>query len=288
MIQRVLPLVVVFGTSWASAQDLSSELKDGDGLTVAPSQVPDAKKAQGLIQEPAAEVHDQNSATLDPKRLVEKTNQEIPEMASLREKSVYYAIASGQGLSVSSVHADRLDNDLQKVSAMYRKTGQPDANCVPIALSVKQRVKKDPDVALQVVDAELRANPGCSCEIVKAAILESDMKVETVLAIVKVAFEASPENMRLISQCAIAACPDALTAIQSLLAKYEKSTGRGDSAKSAKDADDGERAALLSGDEVAAIPNPLDFPGGPEGHNIIFNPPPVIVTPPRRITRVDP
>jgi hypothetical protein len=204
-------------------------------------------------------------------------------MDSIREKSVYHEAVTTGELPVSSAQSEQLGSDLQIVSAGYRKSGQQETDCMLIALSVRQRVKREPDSVLQVVDSELRANPSCSCEIVKAAILETDMQVETVVAIVKVAFEASPENMRLIAQCAIAACPEALSAVQDLLAKYEKKSGTGDSAKSAK----GEKATITA-DEVAATPNPLDFPGGPEGHQITFFTPPVLIVTPQNTTLVDP
>lgn len=248
-----------------------------------PKQVQEVKKAEGLPDEAPAEVHDQDTATLDSKRLVEKTKEEIPEMSSIREKSMYHAVVTEGELPISSVQADRLGSDLQKVSAVYRKSGEQEADCLLIALSVGQRVKKAPDIVLQVVDAEVRANPGCSCEIVKSAILETDMQVATVVAIVKVAFEASPQNVRLIAQCAIAACPEALSAIQELLAKYDKTSATGESAKSAK----GEKATI-SDDEVAATPNPLDFPGGPEGYLIPFITPPLLIVTPPVTTLVDP
>lgn len=277
------PLLVFLGLSWAAAQDLRTELKVGDGLAAKPMQVPEVKKAEGLPEEPPAEVHDQDTATLNSKRLVEKTEEEIPEMDSIREKSVYHSVVTDGEMPISSVHGDRLGNDLRKVSAVYRKAGEQEADCLLISLSVRQRVKRDPDTVLQVVDKELRANPGCSCEIVKSAIVETDMQVATVVAIVKVAFEANPEQVRLIAQCAIAACPEALSAIQDLLAKYEKAAGTGDSAKSAK----GEKAAIFSEDEVAATPNPLDFPGVP-GYNINFIPPPILIVTPPATTVVDP
>lgn len=283
----LIPSLVFCGLSSVVAQDLRTDLKVGDGLAAKPNQVPEVKKAEGLPEEPAGELHNQDTATLDTKRLAEKTGQEIPEMDSLREKSVYDAVVTQGQLPISSVKGDRLDSDLQQVSAVYRKTGEKEADCSLIALSVRQRVKKNPETVLQVVDAELRANPGCSCEIVKAAILETDMQVPTVVAIVKVAFQASPENMRLTAQCAIAACPEALSAIQELLAKYDKTSATGDSAKSAKSAKE-ELLPVAEGDEVAATPNPLDFPGGPPGYHINFNPPPLLIVYPRTTTPVDP
>ena len=272
------------GMSWLCGQDLRVELKVGDSLLVNPRQLPEVKKAAGLPQEVPAQVVEQDSATLETKKQVDKPEETIPELDALREKSAYHTVVNSEGLPVNAVRGERLDNDLQEVSAVYRKTGEQGTNCLQIASSVRQRVKRDPDSILLVMDQELRANPGCSCEIVKAAVLETNMEVETVVELVKVAIEASPQNMRLISQCAIAACPEALSAIQELLAKYDKNSPEGDSAKSAK----GEKATIFSEDEVAAAPNPLDFPGGPDGYNITFHPPPILIITPQNTTTVDP
>jgi len=122
---------------------------------------------------------------------------------------------------------------------------------------VKQAAVAAPSKVLEIVSKEVSAAPACACEIVKAAIEGTQAKPETVAAIVEAAVIAAPEQMRLISQCAVAIAPDALAEVQAVLAKLDPN--RGESASSAK----GSKAPA---GEVAAMPNPLDFPGqGPIG-----------------------
>jgi hypothetical protein len=87
--------------------------------------------------------------------------------------------------------------------------------------------------------------------------------------------------MRLIAQCAIAAAPDALTDVQAVLAKLDPNSGEaGDSGKSAK-------GAKAPAGEVAAMPNPLDFPGKGPVRPLFPIFPPVIINPPN-VTVVNP
>lgn len=167
-----------------------------------------------------------------------------------------------------------------------------EVDCQKVALSVKAAVEADPAKVLEVVSNEVAAAPDCSCEIVKASIEGSAASVELVAAIVEAAIVAAPDQMRLISQCAIAAAPDALSQVQAVLAKYDPNRGDGDaSSKSAKDSKSGKEPA-----EVAAMPNPLDFPGegpvgpnpgGPGGEPLIPYFPPIIINPPDIITPPD-
>lgn len=71
------------------------------------------------------------------------------------------------------------------------------------------------------------------------------------------AVTTAPEHLRLISQCAIAAAPEALAEVQALLAKLDP--GSGESGKSAKGAKAAavDAAQLKKPDETA--PNPLDL-----------------------------
>jgi hypothetical protein len=156
-----------------------------------------------------------------------------------------------------------------------------EVDCLKLSASVRTAVAMEQSKVLEIVSAEVAAAPGCACEVVKAAIEGSSANVETVAAIVEAAAVAAPEQMRVISQCAVAAAPDALASIQAVLAKLDPNLGEsGTSAKSAK-------AAPAS--EVAAMPNPLDFPGigpvgptvgGPGGAPLFPFTPPVIINPP--------
>jgi hypothetical protein len=129
-------------------------------------------------------------------------------------------------------------------------------DCVAHTQSVRNTITADPSKVLQIVSTEVSAAPDCACELVKAAIEGSKANAETVAAIVEAASIAAPEQMRLVSQCAVAVAPDALSAVQAVLAKLDPNLGEsGSSAKDSKDAK-GEVAA------ADAPFNPLDLPPG--------------------------
>lgn len=127
-----------------------------------------------------------------------------------------------------------------------------EVDCLTIYVSVKHATVAESSKVLEIVAKEVTASPGCACEIVKAAIEGSQAKPKTVAAIVEAAVIAAPEQMRLISNCAVAVAPDALAEVQAVLAKLDPN--RGESASSAKD-------SKKPVGEVAAMPNPMEFPG---------------------------
>jgi len=162
-------------------------------------------------------------------------------------------------------------------------------DCVAKSAFIKSSVAAEQSKVLEIVSEEVAASPPCACEIVKVAIEASNADSKTVAAIVEAAVIAAPEQMRLIAQCALAVAPDALADVQAVLAKLDPNLGDSGSAKSSKDS-----KGVVG--EVAAMPNPLDFPGqgpvgptpgGPGGLGIIPNLPPVIVAPPL-VTDVNP
>jgi hypothetical protein len=158
-----------------------------------------------------------------------------------------------------------------------------EVDCIALSVSIKNAVAAEQSKVLEIVSEQVASAPNCSCEIVKAAIEASKANAQLVASIVEAAATAAPDQMRLISQCAVAVAPDALNEVQAVIAKLDPNRGEaGTSAKSAKGgaADDG---------EVAAMPNPLDFPGqgpvgptpgGPGGMPLIPQLPPVIIAPP--------
>lgn len=155
-------------------------------------------------------------------------------------------------------------------------------DCIALSLAVKNASAADRSGVLELVSREVAAAPGCACEIVKAAIEGSEANSKTVAAIVQTAATATPENMRLISQCAVAAAPDSLTEVQAVIALLDPNLGESANAASAKD-------SKAPAGEVAAMPNPLDFPGqgpvgptkgGPGGAPLIPLRPPINVIPP--------
>jgi hypothetical protein len=142
-----------------------------------------------------------------------------------------------------------------------------EVDCLMLSMTVKHSVATEQSKVLEIVATQVSAAPGCACEIVKAAIEGSNAKPTTVAAIVETAVTAAPEQMRLISQCAVAVAPDALPQVQAVLAKLDPNSGKSANAHSAKDVQD----AKAPIGEVASMPNPLDFPqqgpSGPLGQN---------------------
>ena len=158
-----------------------------------------------------------------------------------------------------------------------------EVDCLKLAISVKAAVANDQAKVLEVVAAEVSAAPSCACEVVKAAIEASAASTETVAAIVETAITAAPDQMRMIAQCAIAVAPDAFAQVQAVMAKFDPNSGE------TGYSDKGAKSGKSPAGEVAAMPNPLDFPGqgpvgptpgGPGGSPILPPMPPVIINPP--------
>ena len=137
-------------------------------------------------------------------------------------------------------------------------------DCLKISASIKSAIKNDASQTVSIVVQNIEASPQCSCEIVKTAIQASHADAELVASIVESAILAAPNQMRMISQCAIAIAPDALPQIQGVLAKLDPHAG--ESHGSAEHI--GKRPSKEVGpiQETTGIYNPLDFPGeGPVG-----------------------
>jgi hypothetical protein len=135
-----------------------------------------------------------------------------------------------------------------------------EVDCNQLAASVKGAVAADLSATLQVVEKTVMANPGCACEVVKAAIEGSKAEVNLVAAIVETAVVVAPEHTRLIAQCAVAVAPDALPNVTAVLARRQpppKKVVYGHSAKSPVSAKGGE----VTPAPAAVGSNPLDFPG---------------------------
>lgn len=289
-----------------SAQNLSEsasvrgtgEVLRGEAMT--PEDLPASQRAQSSPGERAVGIPTQDVATLESSLRRTRPVEAVVDLTVLNRPSPFRQVASGETSTSADLPVDEVKNDLALISATYRKSGTPESDCEGISLSVSQRVRLDESSLLEVVEKEVTANPTCACEIVKSAIKASDADVETVVSIVETAITSAPETIRMVSQCAIATVPDALAGIQELLARYDANSGEGGySSKSAKSAKSSSKSAKAIDsqvpDQVAAMPNPLDFPnGGPSGPTPggpggtpLFPPfPPVVITPP--VTVVDP
>lgn len=137
--------------------------------------------------------------------------------------------------------------------ALLPAASMAEQDCVKLAVSAKHAAAASPAKVLEIVEAELAANPDCACEVVKAAIQGAEADSKTVASIVETAATTVPDKTRQVAQCAVAVAPDALGDVQAIVSRLEpKRAESGNSAKDAKDAKD-----------MAAKPawNPLDFPG---------------------------
>ncbi|MGL4399581.1 MAG: hypothetical protein ACRCXD_06910 [Luteolibacter sp.] len=250
-------------------------------------------KAQASAPESLAVYMAQDTTTLEPRLVNRQAVDSVVDLSVLQKASAFRNLAAGRSDAGMEVGTHGIQQDLALISATYRESGERENDCQKLALSVEQRAKLDSSEVLTILEKEMKSNPSCTCEIVKAAIRATDADADLVVAILETAITISPESMRVASQCAIAIAPESLAGVQALLSQYDVNAGdAGESAKSAKGPKGGKVAAIQSADTVAAMPNPLDFPGKgpigpPGGGQPYFKPvPPVIV--PRLVTEVSP
>ena len=127
--------------------------------------------------------------------------------------------------------------------------------CLAASSLIRRKIQLQPDLVVELVEAEVAANPSCACEIVKSAIHASHANPQLVAGIVEVAAMAAPEHLRMISQCAIASAPDSAMAVHRVLAKIDPSGKlRGSGPKDAKIGLDVTICPVAG----ASLPNPLD------------------------------
>lgn len=237
-------------------------------------QLPAVKKSQGDLTESKPVFVNQDALTLDTKISTIKSTENVLDLSVLEETSAYRN-ADRIKLKVSDEQASGIQAGLAELSAAYQKPSADSADCNTVAMSVGHRVEIDPSNVLEIINSEISANPSCSCEIVKIAIINSGANPELVGDIAEVAIMANPDDMRMISQCAIAALPEALPYVQAVLAKLDPN--RGDSSYSAKDSKSG-KDAVASVTPPEEVPNPLDRPfitfGPPQQQQPVTNPNP--------------
>lgn len=244
-------------------------------------EVPVLVKAQGELPAARPVFAAQDAITLDTRATNQQKVDSVVDLGVLRNPSPYRKVAVSTGGQPYEVAADSLQSGLAMISAVYRESGKREAtsDCPAISLSVEQRIKLDVSKVLEVVESEVTANPSCACEVVKTAIKASEADVTMVVSIVETSINASPDNMRIISQCAIAAMPESIAEVQALLAKLDPNSGDADvySSKSAKSAKSAKVASIVAPEKS---PNPLDI--------IMYPPiyPPPIIPPP--VTDVNP
>ncbi len=241
-------------------------------------QLPTVRKSEGDLYENAPVFVSQDALTLSTRRSANRKTESVLDLSALREPSAYRN-ASLIKIKVSDSQASGIQAGLAEISAAYNEPGKATsaADCESVTLSVSHRIQIDPSKVLEIVESEIAANANCACEIVKISIKASGADESLVGDITEVAITAAPQSMRLISQCAIAAMPEALPAVQAVLAKLDPN--RGDSSYSAKDSKSGKDAVAAIVSPPVAPPNPLDLPP------LVF-PPPYI--PPPEVTDPNP
>ncbi len=236
-------------------------------------QLPEISKTEANISNQDSVLVNQDIFTLISRQSNKRSLDNVVDTSVLDSTSAYRTAAKIK-LKVSSTQATDISKGLAEISAAYKKPAEPstDPDCDSVAISVKHRVNMDTSTVLEIVEAEISANPKCACEIVKTAITASGADIELVASITEVAITASPESMRMISQCAIAAMPEALSAVQAVLAKLDPNRGDSYSSKSAKSAKDAKDAVASDITPPEKPADPLDLP--PPPYPTPFPPPP--------------
>lgn len=233
-------------------------------------QIPSVRKAESSPSEAAPVFVRQDALTLAPSKGSVRKVESITDFSVLQEASAYKNAARIK-IMVSDEQASGIQAGLAQITAAYQKPAQhsDSADCSAIGLSVEHQVKMDSTKVLSIVESEIGANPGCACEIVKTAIKTSGADEALVADIAEVAITAAPESMRMISQCAIAAMPDALAAVQAVLAKLDPNSGdtsysskgskSGKEGLSGKDAKAADLSEVGPAEPPIPTPNPLDI-----------------------------
>lgn len=93
------------------------------------------------------------------------------------------------------------------------------ADCDRVGEKTTAAIEKNPSEILVVVSDMISKNDGCVCEIVKAAIESVGGEKEQVRQIVVTAVSASASKAAEITECALAAAPDAATEIRAGLSE---------------------------------------------------------------------
>ena len=234
-----------------------------------------ATKASGTIADGHGVFVSQDVATLGNARGQRRDVDSVVDLSALRDRSDLVKVPVSAGDAAAG-----LPGELALISATYRAPGEAAAtkdDCPTVALSVEQRIKLDPAKVLETVQTEISSNSSCACEVVKAAIRASHADVGLTADIVETAITTAPETMRIVSQCAIAQVPEALSTIQALLAKLDPNSGEGSSSKDAKSGKEviSAKSAKEIRPPLVDNGNPLDLP--PLGPPLL--PPPVYPPP---------
>ena len=128
--------------------------------------------------------------------------------------------------------------------AIAMTSGAYAADCESIGDKVRKAIKDKPDAVLVVVDKMISKNESCACEIVKAAIEESNASEEDVKQIVMTAVNAAQGMVGTIAECALAAAPEAAAEIKAGLNEVMEGVEEG-----AKNPEYGEKNVVIDESE---------------------------------------
>ena len=132
-------------------------------------------------------------------------------------KALHAAIAAAVGLALAVASA-------QQVVPRWRP-GEPPAEPVRPQSRAGRAQRIDVESLLDGLRARLAADEAQACEIVQAAIAACDGSPALVARIFETAATEVPDQLRLLSQCALAAAPDALAEIQEVVAMLDPNAG---------------------------------------------------------------
>jgi hypothetical protein len=116
------------------------------------------------------------------------------------KKKIVPLIVAVAAFGISPVHADAKKDD-----------------CAALSTKVQEEVAAKPDQVLVILSEKIAANPGCSCEIVKAAITAAKADKDLVGEIVFTAVSAAPAEATTIAECAVAASPESAENVKAAL-----------------------------------------------------------------------
>ncbi len=99
------------------------------------------------------------------------------------------------------------------------------ANCYTVSKQAAKLIAAKPANVLAIVAKQIEANPGCACEVVKAAIVSTEANKKLVAQIVEQAIKSAPKKMNLITKCALSVAPDARNEVVAVATKYARNAG---------------------------------------------------------------
>ncbi|MEM9478529.1 MAG: hypothetical protein AAGA58_02580 [Verrucomicrobiota bacterium] len=112
---------------------------------------------------------------------------------------------------------------LSGVLAIGLNTASAAKDCDKAAEKLESAIEKKPEEVLVLLTKSLGKNEDCACELIKVAIETTDADVALVRQIVTAAVLVEDVNPATVAECAIAARPEAASAIKAALVEVTES-----------------------------------------------------------------